>query len=136
MSFCLDAVWSIELEFGTCFAEFGAELSGCEDGNGEDLGGCEQFLGRGDYFCEFVDCWAEFLLEVADAGVLSVDPAAEHIYRHGIGIVQEGGPHWETVSMDTLVRPRKQDIRRRRAGAAIMDDYDRVYYRYLFRTTA
>lgn len=63
----LHSIRSIEFQFGTCLAEFGAELSCCDDGDGEDLGGFEEFLRRGDYGGVVVDCFGKFFLEVADA---------------------------------------------------------------------
>ena len=58
---------AVETELRTGLAELGSQLRCCEDGELEDLGGSQQLLGRRDDFWEFVDCWAEFLLQVADA---------------------------------------------------------------------
>lgn len=63
---CLHSIRSIEFQFGTCLAEFGAELGCCDDGDGEDLGGFEEFLRRVYHGGVVVDCFGEFLLEVAD----------------------------------------------------------------------
>lgn len=57
----------VGLEFWDGVAEAGPVLGGDVDGDGEGVGGAED-LGRGEEdFVEVVDCWAEFLLEVADA---------------------------------------------------------------------
>ena len=63
----VDAAFSaVEAELGTRLAKFGAQLRGCEDGDGEDLGGAQELLRRGDDFGELVDGWAEFFLQVAN----------------------------------------------------------------------
>jgi hypothetical protein len=58
----------VEVEFGAGLAEFASELGCGEDGDRENLACFEQLLGRGDYFGEFVDGGAEFVLQIADAG--------------------------------------------------------------------
>lgn len=65
-----DAVFvvGVEVELGAGFAQLASELGCGEDGDREGLACFEQLLGCGDYFGEFVDGGAEFVLEVADAG--------------------------------------------------------------------
>lgn len=65
---CADTIRLIETQFGTSGSEFRAGLSGRDDGDREDGGSAEKFLSRGYDASVLVDCWAEFLLDVADAG--------------------------------------------------------------------
>jgi hypothetical protein len=80
-------VVSVEVEFGAGLAEFASELGCGEDGDREDLACFEQLLGRGDYFGEFVDGGAEFVLEVADAGRVDVVLAREGGPGRGVAIL-------------------------------------------------
>lgn len=68
-------------ELGASFAQAGAVLGRCVDGNLEDSGGLYHLLRGGDDFLILPDCLPELLLEIAYEERWPVEPSI-NTFRH------------------------------------------------------